>query len=60
MIPLAYQVTTLPINQLATQMLPYIGAPNRTALDQQRINEVAAQLPGSTTRPVAPTNLRIY
>jgi pectate lyase len=60
MIPLAYQVTTLPVNQLATQMLPYIGAPNRTALDQQRINEVAAQLPGSTTRPVAPTNLRIY
>jgi len=64
-IPLAYQVTTLPVDQLATQMLPYVGAPNRTALDQQRINEVAAQLPGSSAPPVpssgappAPSNLK--
>jgi hypothetical protein len=44
LIPVAYQVTTLRVNQLAARMLPYAGAPNRTALDQQRIDEVAAQL----------------
>jgi hypothetical protein len=58
-IPPAYQVTTLAVNQLAAQMLPYVGAPNRTALDQQRINEVAAQLPGSNNLLVAPSNLLV-
>jgi hypothetical protein len=59
-IPLAYQVTTLTVNQLAAAMLPYVGAPNRTALDQQRINEAAAQLPGSAGLPQAPSNLTVY
>jgi pectate lyase len=63
-IPSAYQVIALPINQLKTQMLPYVGAPNRTALDQQRVDEVAAVLPGSGTvirgtPPRAPTNLKV-
>jgi hypothetical protein len=48
----SYQVTTrVAVSAMATQMLPYIGAPNRTALDQQRISEAAAQLPGSSTSP---------
>lgn len=63
-IPSAYQVTVLPIDQLKAQMLPYVGAPNRTALDQQRVDEVAAVLPGSETptrrtQPKAPGNLNV-
>ncbi len=46
-IPAQYQVTTLPVGQLA-QLLPNVGAPNRTSLDQQRLDEVAAVLSGST------------
>lgn len=57
-IPAAYQITTLPVTQLKSQMLPYVGAPNRTGLNQQRINEVAAQLPGSSAPP-APSNLKV-
>jgi hypothetical protein len=38
---------TAPISpsDMATQMLPYIGCPLRTALDTQRINELIAVLP---------------
>jgi hypothetical protein len=57
-IPDAYQITTLAAGQLKSVMLPYVGAPNRTALDQQRINEVAAQLPGSSAPP-PPSNLKV-
>jgi hypothetical protein len=57
-IPAGYQITTLPVTQLKSQMLPYVGAPNRTGLNQQRINEVAAQLPGSSG-PAPPSNLKV-
>jgi pectate lyase len=57
-IPTGYQITTLPVTQLKSQMLPYVGAPSRTALDQQRLNEVAAQLPGASAPP-PPSNLKI-
>ena len=57
-IPAGYQITTLPVTQLKSQMLPYVGAPNRTALDQQRLNEVAAELPGASAAP-PPTNLKV-
>ncbi len=43
-IPSGFQITTLQANQLAS-MLPYVGAPNRTPLDQQRLDDVAAVLP---------------
>lgn len=56
-IPAGYQITTLAVSQLKSQMLPYVGAPNRTALDQQRLNEVAAQLPGAIAPP-RPSNLK--
>src|SRR5262245_3308910 len=63
-IPAGYAVTTLGIDQLRSQVLPYIGAPNRTALDQQRVDAVAAQLPGSSSStasspPAAPTGLTV-
>ncbi len=58
-IPPQYQITVLPVSQLAAQLLPYVGAPNRTALDQQRLNDVAAVFPGSGTPipnpPAAPS-----
>jgi hypothetical protein len=58
-IPTTYQVTTLPVSQLKSQVLPYVGAPNRTALDQQRVDEVAAALPGSIAAPPPPSNLTV-
>lgn len=60
-IPVANAVITLETNQIATQVLPYVGAPNRTALDQQRIDAVAAVLPGSglPATPAAPTTLTV-
>jgi pectate lyase len=60
-IPTQYQVATrTAVTNMASQMLPYIGAPNRTALDTQRINEVASRLPSSgSSLPVAPSNLTV-
>ncbi len=60
-VPAANAVTTLTTDQLKSQMLPYVGAPNLTALDQQRLGEVAAALPGSgaTTRPPAPSGFTV-
>ncbi len=58
-IPTQYQVVArTAVTNMVSQMLPYVGAPNRTALDTQRINEVAAQLPGSSLPP-APSNLKV-
>src|SRR5262245_33252792 len=50
-IPAGYAVTTLRVDQLRSQLLPSVGAPNRTALDQQRINAVAALLPTARLHP---------
>jgi len=55
-VPTAYQVSQrFAPSEMATGMLPHVGAPNRTALDTQRLNELAAQLPNSglpvTVRP---------
>jgi hypothetical protein len=61
-VPPAYAVTTLPVDRLKQDMLPHVGAPNRTALDQQRLADVAALLPGpdgSGTPPAAPTGLTV-
>jgi hypothetical protein len=59
-IPAAYAVTTLATDQLKSQLLPYVGSPNRTQLDQQRIDGVAAVLPGdSPSPPASPKGLRI-
>ncbi|MFO0572082.1 MAG: hypothetical protein U0263_41045 [Polyangiaceae bacterium] len=44
-IPAAYAVTALGTAELEPMLLPYVGAPNRTPLDQQYIDEVAAALP---------------
>jgi hypothetical protein len=52
-LPGAYTVTTLAPSQLL-QMLPYVGAPNRTPLDQQRLDEVTNALKGSTTWSLRP------
>jgi pectate lyase len=46
-IPTIYKVTKMAVRDMKTGMLPYIGAPNRTLLDRQRLDEVAAELPGS-------------
>jgi hypothetical protein len=53
-IPAAYAVTTLATDQLRSRVLPYVGSPNRTPLDQQRIDNVAAVLPGDPFPPPAP------
>jgi pectate lyase len=58
-VPTASAVTTLTVDQFASQMLPYVGAPNRTALDQQRLDEVAAALP-VLSPPPAPTGLIVH
>jgi pectate lyase len=63
-VPAAYAVTTLATESLKQEMLPFVGAPNRKTLDQQRLDEVAAVLPGSVTprpntAPAAPSNLTI-
>ena len=60
-VPAAYALTTLEPGQLASQMLPFVGAPNRTPLDQQRLDEVASALKNSatSTRPPAPSGLTI-
>lgn len=50
-IPATYAVTTLPVDQLKTEMLPYVGSPNRSALDQQRLDAVAAALPAPAPSP---------
>jgi hypothetical protein len=36
--------TRLAVGQMSADLLPYVGAPNRTVLDQQRLDEVAARL----------------
>jgi hypothetical protein len=38
-------VTTYSVEELKSLLLPVVGAPNRTALDQQRIDAVADVLP---------------
>jgi pectate lyase len=43
-IPAEFAVTTLPTDQLGALLLPYVGAPNRAPLDQERIDAVAAAL----------------
>jgi pectate lyase len=43
-IPPEFAVTTLPTDQLGALLLPYVGAPNRAPLDQERIDAVAAAL----------------
>jgi pectate lyase len=62
-IPVEFQVTTYTVNELKSKLLPVVGAPNRTVLDQQRIDDVAAVLPGSadddTTPPDPPTGLHL-
>ena len=60
-LPAAYGVTTFSTDNLKSQMLPYVGAPNLTPLDQQRLNEVAGALPGASTStaPPAPTGLTV-
>lgn len=61
-VPSGFAVTTLGVGQLRTQMLPYIGAPNRTALDIQRLDEVGSALPSTGsdgTPPAVPTGLTI-
>jgi hypothetical protein len=53
-VPAAYVVTTLVPGQLASQVIPFVGAPNRTPLDQQRLDELGASLRRSaplTRRP---------
>lgn len=69
-VPVDYEVTTLAVGQIRA-MLPYVGAPNRTAVDQQRLDELAALLPDSESTPPtsppppppaappAPTNLTV-
>jgi pectate lyase len=44
-IPADFAMTTLPVARLETELLPVVGAPNRTELDQQRIDDVASALP---------------
>ncbi len=44
-VPAEYAVTTLTPAELDTELLPFVGAPNRTAVDQQHIDDVAAALP---------------
>jgi pectate lyase len=53
-IPAASAVTTLATDRLRSQLLPYVGSPNRTPLDQQRIDDVAAVLPGNSIPPPEP------
>jgi hypothetical protein len=38
-------VTTYSVEELKSLLLPVVGAPNRTVLDQQRIDAVADVLP---------------
>jgi pectate lyase len=44
-IPPPYAVTTLAAAELKSQLLPAVGAPNRTAEDQAQLDEVAGALP---------------
>jgi hypothetical protein len=44
-IPGSYAVTALEPDSLKAELLPYVGAPNRTTVDQQLIDEVATVLP---------------
>lgn len=62
LVPATYAVTTLALTQLVSQMLPYVGAPNRTALDQRHLDEVAAVLRGSagSTQQLAPRGLAVH
>ena len=45
-VPAAYAVTLTPVTCLATQVLPTVGAPNRTTTDLNVLNSVLAALPG--------------
>jgi pectate lyase len=54
MIPADYAVTTLATDQLKSRLLAYVGSPNRTAPDLERIDEVAAALPGNSIPPPDP------
>jgi pectate lyase len=59
-IPAAYAVTTLATDQLKSRLLPCVGSPNRTPTDQQRIDDVAAVLPGHPPPSLAlPRGIRI-
>jgi hypothetical protein len=44
-IPSEFAVTPLLPTDLAKELLPHVGAPNRTSEDQQRVDEVAAAFP---------------
>ncbi len=41
-----YAVTATPVRCMASQMLPAVGSPNRTATDQSKLAAVIAALPG--------------
>ena len=57
-VPAANVITPTAPAFMRTQMLPTVGSPNRTALDQTRIDEVAAALPLVCT-PVTPRQVSI-
>lgn len=45
-IPSTAAAPAIVIDQLRTQLLPYVGVPSRNALEQSRLDEVASVLPG--------------